>query len=388
MQDGFSHKQNWNYLNFCGVSPLYDPARNAANRFDERHSLQGALVFAEYPDVLGELHSSAGRLLQTDAANLSFVKNTAEALSMIAAGYPFEPGDEIISFVHEYPSNHYPWVLQQQRGAKLKLVQNREYALLPCHLNTALPGPCSFSLEDIDALVTDRTRIIALSHVQFTSGFAVDLPQLGQYCRERNIDLIIDAAQSLGALPLYPESWGISAIAASGWKWLLGPIGCGLLYTAPDFRDKLHQVMTGADLMLQGQDYLNHTWAPHTDGRRFEYSTTPVSLAVALKTCIDRLPLEHTVEGVRDHIFSMQDTFLKLLGESPLKDRVRPLCFTPEHRSGILSLVVPNPESVSRKLREKGIVCTVRGGYLRLAPHLPTTEADIQQFVQELTAIL
>lgn len=391
MFEGLSYRQRWNYLNFCGVSPLYDPARMAAHRFDKLHSLQGTLVFAEYPDVLGELRHSAGRLLHTDASNLSFVKNTAEGLSMIAAGYPIQAGDEIVSYVHEYPSNHYPWLIQEYRGARLKLIQNRAYGLLARDESITLPGPGGFSLEDIDAVVTPRTKIISISHVQFTSGFAVDLKKLGNYCKERNIDLVVDAAQSLGALPLYPEMWNISAIAASGWKWLLGPIGCGLLYTSPAFREKIQTVMTGADLMKQGQDYLNHTWNPYTDGRKFEYSTSPASLAVALKVCIDELPLKNTIEGVRDHIFAMQDIFIELLDRSSLpgvKEKIRPLCFQPEHRSGILSLIVPNPDTVSRKLRDQGIVCTVRGGYLRLAPHLPTTASDIERFFSALASIV
>jgi selenocysteine lyase/cysteine desulfurase len=390
MSAGLSHRERWNYLNFCGVSPLYDPARLAAHRFDELHSRNGALVFTEYPDITGQLRASAGRLLRTDPQNVSFVRNTAEGLSMIAAGYPLQSGDEIVSYVHEYPSNHYPWVMTEKRGARLKLIQNSTYGLLNPDSGMSLPGPCSFSLDDIDAVVTPRTKILSISHVQFTSGFACNLRKIGEYCRDRNIDLVIDAAQSLGALPLYPDLWHISAIAASGWKWLLGPIGCGLLYTSPEFREKIQIVMTGADLMQQGQDYLNHTWNPFTDGRKFEYSTLPVSLAVALKVCIDDLPLGHGIENVRDHIFHMHDVFLKLLDQSEphVKERIWPLCFSSEHRSGILSLVVPEPDKVSRKLRERGIVCTVRGGYLRLAPHLPTTSEDMEKFFSELASIV
>ena len=388
MTDPFVHTENYNYLNFCGVSPFYNPARLAAARFNEIQSLTGTLVFAEYPDVLQTLHQSAGQLLETDSVNISFMKNTAEGISLIASGYPFQQGDEIVSYVHEYPSNHYPWWLQQERGVTLKLIGDHQRHLTAESAGIKLPGPCSFSLEDIDAVVTSRTRVIALSHVQFTSGFAINLQEIGNYCKDRNIDLVIDAAQSLGSLPLLPEKYNIAAIAASGWKWLLGPVGSGLLYTRPDFRDKIKTVFAGADLMKQGQDYLNHSWNPYTDGRKFEYSTASVSLAVALNVCINELPLKHSVNHISSHIFRLHDYFVHQLNQSKLKGIVQPVRFKSEHRSGILSLVINDAEAVSRKLKDNKIICTSRGGYLRLAPHLPAQEKDIDHFVTALEAIL
>ncbi|MBW7858439.1 MAG: aminotransferase class V-fold PLP-dependent enzyme, partial [Leptonema sp. (in: Bacteria)] len=369
--------QNWNYLNYCGVSPLLDSARLATSKFDERHSIEGTLVFGEYPDALGELRQSAAALLKTDKANLSFVRNTAEGMSLIANGYPFQSGDEIVSYIHEYPSNHYPWVLQNQRGVKLNLIQDRltnlSEDMAQFELNS-LPGPTAFSIEDIDSVVTKNTRIIAISHVQFTSGFAVNLKELGEYCKDRNIDLVVDAAQSLGSLPLYPDQFNISAIAASGWKWLRGPLGTGLLFTSEEFRSKLNQTMAGADLMKQGQDYLNHNWDPYADGRRFEYSTAPLSLAVALKTCIDELPLKNTVEGVQSYIRGLQDQFIQELKEysntKKYSAQIKPVIFDNGHRSCILSIIVPNPEQIMKQLKDKRIICTARGGYLRFAPHL------------------
>lgn len=387
--------QNWNYLNYCGVSPLLDSARFATAKFDERHSTEGTLVFGEYSDVLGELHQSAAALLKTDKANLSFVRNTAEGMSLIANGYPFQSGDEIVSYIHEYPSNHYPWVLQNQRGVKLNLIQDRLTNLSEdiAHFElNSLPGPSSFSIEDIDSVVTKNTRIIAISHVQFTSGFAVDLKELGEYCKDRNIDLVVDAAQSLGSLPLYPDQFNISAIAASGWKWLRGPIGTGLLYTSGKFRSKINQTMAGADLMKQGQDYLNHSWNPYTDGRRFEYSTAPLSLAVALKTCIDELPLRNTVEGVQNYIWGLQDQFIQeLIENSNSKNhstKIKPVIFDNGHRSCILSIIVPNPEEIMKQLKDNRIICTARGGYLRFAPHLATTKEDVANFTDQLFKII
>lgn len=383
LNNTYPHRDRWTYLSFCGVAPLYDPARQAAARFDEEHSLNGAAVFARYHDVLPRLHASAASLLRVDPADISFVKNTAEGLSLIAAGYPFEEGDEVVGYVHEYPSNHYPWLLQERsRRIRFKIIGDNPTCLLsgpPQHI-----GPTGFTMQDIEDAVTERTRIIALSHVQFTSGFALDLPALGEFCRQRNIDLVIDAAQSLGALPLYPGEWGIAAIASSGWKWLMGPLGTGLLYTSPDFRAKIEVTMAGADLMEQGQDYLNHSWRPRNDGRRFEYSTTHAGSAVALDVCLRELPLASGPEAIRDHIYQMQDVFLDALG--PVA--ARSLRFQEKHRSGILSLALEQSEELAKAMCARGFFCTSRGGYLRIAPHLPNTADDMRRAARALREIL
>ncbi|MCB1169190.1 MAG: aminotransferase class V-fold PLP-dependent enzyme [Leptospiraceae bacterium] len=374
----FPIRKSWAYLNNSGIAPMYAPGWEAGAAFERARAEKGQMAFADFGPVPGGVRDAAARLLGTSAENLSFMKNTAEGLSLIAAGYPFEPGDEIISYIHEYPSNHYPYVLQKDRGVSLKLIPDRK---MSDHQREGMPG--GFHLQDVEDLITDRTRMIALSHVQFTSGFACDVRELGELCADRNIDLIIDGAQSMGCLPLYPEKWNVSAIAASGWKWMMGPVGTGLLYTSPDFRKKIRQTMAGADLMQQGQDYLNHSWQPHEDGRRFEYSTVPVSLAIALQTCLEEVHLKEGIEAIRDHNWKLQDLFLEKLQH----EEVHAMKFEAKHRSGILSLICPDPTKLCHELKENGIIVTQRGGYCRIAPHVYNTAEDIDRAAKVINGL-
>jgi len=367
------------FLSYCSVSPLFPGGKEGAVRFLTDQSLLGYRMFQKYGNVLDPLHAAAAKLLRTAPENLSFLTNTSEGLNLIAAGYPITPGDRIISYVHEYPSNHYPWVIQQKRGAELHLLKNHN----PTGIET--PSAVAFDFEELERVATPNTKIVALSHVQFTSGFAASLREIGSFCKERGIDLVIDAAQSLGSMPLYPDEWNIAAVAVSGWKWLVGPIGSGLLYTSPEFREKIEPIMGGADLMKQGQDYLNHTWAPHSDGRKFEYSTLSLDLAVALTACIEQLFLNETPEAIFREILRLQDLALETLD----RDRYTPLLFAPEHRSGILSLIPASGtvETVLRNAAEQKLFITSRGGYIRFAPHFFTTDEEIQRAVSILNGI-
>lgn len=383
MQIDFPFKKNFIYLNFCGISPLHPESYKAKKEFDKKQSELGAFVFQEYPNIHKNFRVAYAQLLKTSPENISFVKNTAEGLSLIANGYPFEPEDEILSFTYEYPSNHYPWKLQEiKKRAKLKLIPNNRNVI---YNSKEIPENyvIGFSLEDIKNLVTKKTKIIALSSVQFTSGFFCDLKEIGEFCKANNIDFIVDAAQSLGSLPMYPEEYHISAIASSGWKWLLGPIGSGILYTSPEFRKKIEITMVGADIMIQGTDYLNHNWQPFEDGRKFEYSTLNYSDIIALtKSCEEIVKIG--IENIKNYIFSLH----KIFKENCKSKKIKFLEFKEENRSGILSLIVEEPQKVANFLKENQIVCTVRGNYLRIAPHYMITKEEILKVAQILNKIL
>jgi selenocysteine lyase/cysteine desulfurase len=286
---------------------------------------------------------------------------------MIAGGYPFQPGDQIISYVHEYPSNHYPWVMQRQRGVDLLLLADSGNSDLPTELR-------GWSMDELEKRVTARTRIIAVSHVQFASGFSANLEELGKFCRDRGIDLVVDCAQSLGCLPVYPEQYNIAALAASGWKWLMGPLGSGVMYTSEEFREKIRPTMAGPGMMRQGLDYLDHTWNPHTDGRMFEYSATPWDHVAALDAVITELFLKNSMEEIREEVFRLQDVFLQHL--DPMA--AAPVVAASEHRSGIIPLNVKgNPQTIMNTLRQQGVIITGPTGCLRLAPHFYMSDAQM-----------
>ncbi len=350
------------FLGHCSVSPLYRAAAAAICDFAGDLSAGGVRALPKYVDVLPRLHENGAKLLRCGAADVSYVNNTAEALCLVANGYPFAAGDQVISYVHEYPSNHYPWVLQCRRGVELILLADRD----PLGTLADIDRPRGWSMADLEGLVTERTRVIAVSHVQFSSGYAADLKVLGAFCRERGIDLIVDCAQSLGCLPVFPEECNIAALASSGWKWLLGPWASGLLYTRADLRQKLQPVMAGPGLMRQHLDYLDHRWNPHDDGRMFEYSTLSWDHAAGLNAVLAEVFLRFNIEAIRAEVFRLQDVFLAQCDPA----LIRPLRFAESNRSGIVAMLVGGDlHKIMRRLAEMGAVMTGPVGYLRLAPH-------------------
>jgi cysteine desulfurase/selenocysteine lyase len=375
----FPIRRKYVYLSHCATGPLYRPAADAAQRFFDVHAESGRGLIDVYRDVLTSFRDRAATFLGTSAADIAYVSNASEGINLVANGYPFRAGDQVISYVHEFPSNHYPWVLQKRRGVELVLLSDVDpIGDLPAG------KPRGWSMDELAQKVTKRTRIIALSHVQFASGYATDLEALGAFCRERGIDLIIDAAQSLGVLPLHPEKHGIAAVAASAWKWLMGPRGAGLLYTAPHFRAKLEYTMAGAGLMKHKFEYLNHTWDPFEDARRFEYSTLPWEHLLAIDKVLAEVFLRYPIEAIRDEVFRLQDHLLELLD----RKRFEPLLFAGNHRSGILAVRTRSDSgAIAEALGKQGIIVTSPGGYLRLAPHFYVTDEEMHKAADALNAL-
>lgn len=367
----FPVKKDMTFLAHCSISPFFSRAAERSVELIREQQYNAVTTFKDYyPQELEQLKIQSAALLRTQPDNMAAVKNTSEALSMVANGYPFESGDEVISYIHEYPANHYPWRLQERRGVKLKFLSN-----LPADegVDPSLPG--SWSMEELKQLITSKTRVIALSHVQFTSGFAADLRKLGALCKEHNIDLIIDAAQSFGSMPLYPEEYHIAALASAGWKWLMGPFGTGIFYISEAFREKIGLTQIGAETMQQGMDFLDHTWNPHTTAKRFEYSSSPITLLAGLRTCMEETHNRYGADAIFKEIIRLQDHFLEKL-DNPA---IRPVLFPAENRSGILSLYCEEMEPIVEALNEAKIVCSARGGYLRVAPHYYNTEEEMER---------
>ncbi|MDX6388331.1 MAG: hypothetical protein QOD85_2133 [Gaiellaceae bacterium] len=366
-------------LSACAASPLPDAALARLTEQAQLQAAGGTLAFEPYESLQAQLRAAAAELLAADPRDISFQRNSTEAVSLIAAGYPFNSGDEVIGYVHEYPANHYPWRNLAQHGVRLvELTNSRPPAVADC-----ASRPCALSLDELEQRITPRTRIIALSHVQFASGYAADVRALAALCHERGIDLVIDAAQSLGALPIEAQP-GLAAIVASGWKWLLGPIGSGLMWTSPQLREKLDHVIVGAESMQQATDYLDHSWRPHTSAKRFEYATSSPALVAALATSIESIHLRYGVAEINAELLRLQDLLIAQLDDNLFT----PVLFDAAHRSGILAVICRRrePAELAALLREQEFITTVRGGYLRIAAHFFITDEQIARLAEIMNA--
>src|SRR5690349_6201220 len=208
------------YLNHAAVAPLCRPAAEAMKGLADDAMLYGSLHYDRWMATYDGIRKAAARLIGAQDSEIAIVKNTSEGIATIATGIAWRPGDRVVAFDEEFPANYYPWKRLEARGVRMECL------------------PATAPLERIEQAARGA-RLLAISFVQYLSGYRADLVSIGEICQRHGCLFLVDAIQGLGAFPLDVERMHIDALAADGHKWLLGPEGCGLLYVRRDRQDEI-----------------------------------------------------------------------------------------------------------------------------------------------------
>jgi selenocysteine lyase/cysteine desulfurase len=372
--DQFPVLGKWNFLNHAGVSPMprvvAEAVRNAVDQCESAAYL-GVDWFADIEKVKDE----SARLINGDRADIAMVKNTSEAVSIVAQGLDWQAGDRIVTANIEYPANVYPW-MEAARKFGLDLVMVPE--------ETDRNDRRQVPIEKIIAeLEKPRTRLLTLSHVEFASGQRHDLAALGQFCRERGILFFVDGIQSLGALPVDVKAMNIDFLGACGHKWMMGPLGAGLFYIRRELHDRVRPIVMGASSVINELDYGNYDFTLKPDARRYESGTPNLLGCVGFCAALGMLQ-SVGIPAIADRLKLLTDRLaagLELKGYQVISPRDAGawsgmICFTSSSH---------DHETVAAMLRkDHKIEIAVREKRMRASPHFYNTEAQIDQLLAAL----
>src|SRR4030081_3558751 len=173
------------HFNHAGVAPMSVRVRAAVEHVTQVMSEEG-FDLEDYTESLGQLRSSLGELVGVPADQVSITRGTAHGISLLARGLDWKEGDNVVGARLEYPANVLSWMATRDRGVEMRLVEPIEGRVTP---------------EAVLSLVDGRTRVVALSFVQFWNGYRVDIEEIGAECRKRGVILAVDGIQGLGVLP-------------------------------------------------------------------------------------------------------------------------------------------------------------------------------------------
>ncbi len=362
------------YLNHAAVAPWPARAAAAVQAFAAHNVHRGAADYERWLACEQNLRRQLAALVNArSSTEIALVKNTSEALSFIAAGLPWRPGDVIVSSDEEFPSNRIVWEALAGRGVVLRQV-------------SLLGGGREPAAALIDAC-DERTRMIAVSSVQYASGTRVDLDALGAFCRGAGIRLCVDAIQSLGALAFDVQACGADFVVADGHKWMLGPEGVALLYVRRECIETLQPSEYGWHMTAAPNDYQARTWKPAASARRYECGSANMLGIHALSASLSLL-LEVGLARVEQRVLERAELLRTRLGADP---RLRLLSPPPPHgRSGIVTFDAPGraTDALFAALRERGVVCAARGGGIRFSAHFYTPPARLERALAILDQVL
>ncbi len=359
---------SWTFLNHAGVAPISRPAREAIKTFAEQAHRDAYLTGRWYAGV-ERVRELAATFIGARPAEIAFAKNTSEGIAFVASGMDWRAGDQIISTAVEYPSMIYPWM---DLAARFGVVHTQ----LPEHQGR-------FTTQQVLDAITPRTRMVALSHVEFASGFRHDLAAIGKVCRERGILLCVDAIQSAGALPVDVHALHIDFLSADGHKWLLAPEGAAIFFCRETLIPTLRPEI-GWMNVINANDYSRHDFTLRPDARRFECGSHNIPGVLALGASIEMF-LKITPSLIEQRIGGLVSHLRNRLAEKSY--RVISSDQSGE-TSGIVAFEAPGGGAshgeIVAELERQRIIIVERQGRLRASPHFYNSPDDIDRLVDAL----
>lgn len=311
------------------------------------------------------LRVSLARLIGGDARRVAFMKNTTEGLNTVAQGLDWEEGDNLVLDDQEHPSNALPWLSLRRRGVEIRTVHSRGH---------------DFNVDDIWARVDARTRLIAVSWVQYASGLRIDVAELGRRAAERGIWLVVDGIQGAGLLRAQVDAWGVDAFAFGAHKGLLGPLGVGALHLSPRLLEALDPPYLGPSAVTlvdrsSGEPHVRAT--DRSDARRLETGNLNYP-GIAGWTAAIGLIESAGPERIEPWVLELAGALGGGLRELGLD------VVTPRHLPSTTNAVrLSDSAAALARLHRDGVVASaVEGGLLRLSLGPYNNHADVERILR------
>ncbi len=350
------------YLNHAAISPLSTKVTDQLEWLLDDRQFGEIDSFLAADQIRNEARTILARLINARPENIAFISNTSEGFNHLVNGLEWKAGDEILVPDCEFPSNVYPFKNLERLGVIVKHIP-------------AANG--QVELEAIAERITPKTRLLSISYVEFLSGFRNDLKTIGALCKENGIIFSVDGIQGLGALPLDVQEAGIDFLSNGGHKWLMGPMGAGFMYISPSLFERLTPAFAGWLSVENAWDFLDYRLDFLPDARRFEYGTANFLGIVGLSASLKILQ-EVGLGRIEAHLLQLGELLVSGLENLGLKfvnskDK--------RHWSGIYTFSGVRMEELFDYLKRNNVVCSLRNGWLRIAPHFYNTAEEIEEVI-------
>jgi cysteine desulfurase/selenocysteine lyase len=360
------------FMAHAAVTALPRAVADAVIRFTEE-SAANFENFAALLKSIQETRVSAANLIGSSPDEIALIGPTSLGLSLFANGINWQPGDEVICYLDDYPANVYPWLNLRSRGVTVRLLRPAETGELTPELVR-------------DAL-TAKTRLVALASANFVSGYRIDLSAIGQLLREKEVLFSVDAIQTLGAFPTTVEY--VDFLSADAHKWMLGPLAIGIVYVRKECFELCRPTLLGSwNVKAPGfvaQDEIEF----QPTAQRYEPGAMNVMGIFGMKAAIDLL-LAIGISRIAERILTITARLsggLQELGFTPLGPTAGP------YASGIVTVSCPGTDmdALFERLAAANIVCSSRQDrqghkYIRFSPHFYNTESEVDQILKVIAA--
>ncbi len=357
------------YLNSAAVSPMPTISADAVLSQLRDVSMNGTLHYTEWIATKNRARGLVAGMLGAQPEQVAFMRNTADSMASVANGIDWRPGDNIVTFAREFPSNFYPWRrIRDDFGIELRTCPERNGRI---------------DLDEFIGLIDSRTKLVSISAVQFASGFRADLERIGRAVRAVDGLFAVDFIQALGTMPFDLPAQFVDIGAGGSHKWLCSPEGCGILYLSDRARERVKPTFVGWISVETPWDFDDYEQPFKPNALAWESGTGGASLFYGLEKSLELL-ISAGPARIERHLAALTDMLCDgleaknydLVSSRAAGEKSQIVCI--RHRHGLTS------NEIAKRLEAANIIVSPRGDRLRIAPHFFNLEADIETLLSNL----
>ncbi|MFN2242996.1 MAG: aminotransferase class V-fold PLP-dependent enzyme [Anaerolineae bacterium] len=368
MREQFPVTQRYAYLNHASVGALSQAVVGAMTRYLTDRGNSGGEALVDWDADIERIRQTCARFIGGHRDEIVFTGSISHGLNIVACGLDWREGDNLICAETEFTANIYPWTNLRRRGVEVRFVPARQNRIL---------------VDDVAAMIDRRTRLVAISFVEFRTGYRNNLDALAALCHERGAYLCVDSIQGLGAMQFSVARTPVDFLAAHAAKWMIGPIGAGFFYVRRELLPVLNPVMAGWRGVVDRDDYFKYDSPLRQSGECFEPGSPNFAGLLGMEAAIELL-LSAGMAEIEARILALTDYFIAGLQAkgcaigTPIQHR--------QERSGIVSFRHPAADSAElcERLHDADVIVSVRGDLIRVSPHFFNTEDDLDRLLAVL----
>ncbi len=364
IKEHFPSLQEMTYLNNAATGIPPRRTITAMQNYLENR-VKGKGDFEETVAAFKKIRESLALLLGGNTECYAFAPSTSHGLNIFAHGIDYPAGSNIVICDLEFPANYVPWQhAAKMYNSELRVIKSRDGGI---------------THDAISDIIDENTRLIAVSLVQFGSGFRTDVSKLAKLAHDNGSYLVTDIIQAAGWQNINLEKWGVDFAAAQSAKWLLGPIGAGFVYIRKEILDDVNPRFLGWWSVEDMHDFNYADRVPSKGATKFEVGSPAMIAYVGFKQSINflmEIPAEERERVALDNARYLR-TRLSEIGIEYYE-------FPETNQSPIVSCKPENVEELNEELKKNDIHCSVRNGRLRVSPHFYNTHEEIDRLIENL----
>ena len=366
----FPAANQYTYLNSAAVSPMPTTAIEVINRQLTDVAMHGSAHYQDWVDTKNRARGMIAEMLKVRSDQVAFVRNTSDGFASIANGLPWKQGDNIVSFAGEFPANFYPWRrIRDEFGVELRLCREVDGRV---------------DVEEMLSMIDLNTKVVAISAVQYASGYKADLERMGRAARAVDALFCVDIIQGFGAMPFDLPAQYVDAACGASHKWLCAPEGCGIIYLSDRARERVKPTLVGWISVEMPWDFADREQPFKSTALAWESGTGCSSLFYGLEQSL-KLLHETGAKRIESYLADLTDRLCDGLAG---KDYEIVSSRAPGERSPIVCIRNSggtHPNQIAAHLESQKIVVSPRGDRLRIAPHFYNNEPDIDRLIEALS---